>query len=367
MFSQEHMQELLSYEGNGNGVVSVYLDTDSTRQSAEAIKLLTRGLLKEVQPQYEKDAQTIERYLDLSYDWSKPGLALFSSQGGSFFRAYTAPVAFRNRIRLGNRPYVKPLAHLLDHYAHFGVILVDRVNGRFFEYHLGELQASKTFQGEEVRKQKSGAGSSAVGRRGGSDGSKHEEEVATRNLKDCATAAGRFFASRPIRRLFLGGTSETLAQFRDLLSKQLLSCLAGTFAIDIESGEAEVRRNALQALRAVNVERENRLVERLVNLNAMGGNGVIGLDDTLQAVSDKRVEVLVISDGFRAPGYVNEELGYVVANLALSPLGESELAEVEDVVDAAVAQTVNQGAHVEIIAENPALEVAGQIGAILRF
>lgn len=367
MFSQEQMQELLGYEGNGDGVVSVYLDTDSTRQSAETIKLIARGLLKEIQPQHDKDAETIERYLDLGYDWSKPGLALFSGNGGDFFRAYTAPVAFRNRIRLGKRPYVKPLAHLLDHYAHFGVILVDRVNGRFFEYHLGELQASDTFKGEEVRKLKSGTGSSAVGRRGGTGGSKHEEEVALRNLRECATAAGRFYADRPIRRLFLGGTSEVTAQFREMLPKQLLSCLVGAFPMDIETGENEVRRYALQQLREVNAERENRLVDRLVDLSAMGGNAVVGLDDTLQAVSDKRVENLIISDGFRAPGYVHEPSGFVVANLARSPLDVSELAEVADVVDAAVAQTVSQGGHVEIIAENPNLEAAGRIGAILRF
>jgi len=156
MFSQDDMQELLAYEANGDGVISIYLDTDSGRQSTEAIKLTAKGLLKEVQTQHEREAQTIERYLDLSYDWSKPGLALFCGQGGSYFRSYPSPVAFRNRIRLGPRPYVKPLAHFLDHYAHFGVIAVDRVNGRFYEYHLGELQSNEGFAGEEVRKVKRG-------------------------------------------------------------------------------------------------------------------------------------------------------------------------------------------------------------------
>ncbi len=372
MFSQDHMQELLSYEGNGDGVVSVYLDTDQTRQSVEAIKLTTRGLLKEIQPQHDKEAQTIERYLDLSYDWAKPGLALFCGKGGAFFRSYPSPVAFRNRIRLGPRPYVKPLAHFLDHYAHFGVIVVDRVNGRFYEYHLGELQATASFTGAEVRKAKRGGGSSAVGRRGGGGesgpgGGDHEEEVAARNLRDCAAAAGRFYAERPIRRLFLGGTSETLAPFREMLPKQLQSCLAGSFAMDKDMGESEVRRRALELLHQVNAEREDQLVERLVTLHAMAANAVVGLDDTLQAVSDKRVEALVISDGYRYPGYVHETSGYVIANLARSPLAENELAEVEDVIDAAVAQTVAQGGHVEIITEHPALEAAGRIGAILRY
>ena len=264
---------------------------------------------------------------------------------------------------------MKPLAHFLDHYAHFGVIAVDRVNGRFYEYHLGELQSNEGFAGEEVRKVKRGGGSSAVGRRGGggAGGGDHEAEVAARNLRDCAAAAGRFFAARPIRRLFLGGTNETLAQFRELLPKQLQSCLAGSFAMDMDMGEPEVRRRALDLLREVNAEREAQLVERLTTLRAMGANAVVGLDDTLQAVSDKRVEALIISDGFRHHGYIDAPSGFVVANLARSPLAENELAEVEDVVDAAVAQTVAQGGHVEIIADNPALEDSGRIGAILRY
>ena len=191
--------------------------------------------------------------------------------------------------------------------------------------------------------------------------------MATRNLRDCAAAAGRFYASRPIRRLFLGGTNETLAQFREMLPKQLQSCLAGSFAVDKDMGEPEVRRRALELLRQANAERETELVERLINLQAMGANAVVGLDDVLQAVSDKRVEVLIISDGFRYHGYMDEATAFLVSNLARSPLADTELAEVEDVVDAAVAATVAQGGHVEIIAENPSLEDAGRIGAILRY
>ncbi|MEZ4516003.1 MAG: hypothetical protein R3C44_03885 [Chloroflexota bacterium] len=371
MFSQDHMQELLGYEANGTSVVSVYLDTDSAQQTVEAIKLQARAMLKEVQPEHDKEALAIERYLDLSYDWTNPGLAVFCAKEGEYFRAFPSPVAFRNRVRLGSRPYVKPLTHLLDHYAHFGVILVDRVGGRFYEYHLGELQGTDSYTGEDVRKVKSGSGSSAVGRRGGSDGgpggSKHEEEVVNRNLRETAAAANSFFANRPIRRLFLGGTSETIAQFREMLPKQLQSCLAGTLSIDVDAGEPVLRKQALDLLGEVNAEREAKLVERLVTLNAMGSNAVAGLDDTLQAISDKRVEVLVISDGYRIPGYLDEPSGFVVADLTRSPITEQELQPVPDVVEAAVAQTVAQGGHVEVITGNPSLEEIGRIGAILRF
>ncbi len=371
MFTQDHLQELLSFEANGSGVISVYLDTDCAQVPADTIKLQVRGMLKELNSIYEKDSEIIERYLDLSYDWSKPGLALFSSAKNEFFQAFSVAVSFRNRLRVGSKPYVKPLAHLLDYYAYYGVILVDRVGASFFEYHVGELLESQGIMGDDVRKLKKGGGSSAVGMRGGArgvdGGSRHEDEVVQRNMRAAAGAATQFFADKPIRRLFLGGTAENVAHFRELLPKQLQSCIAGTFSVDLNAGESEVRKQTLELLKGANLERENKLVQNLITTQAKGGSAAIGLDDTLQAVSEKRVQTLIISDGLRAPGYVQDEMGFVVANLARSPLSDTEMEEVEDVIDTAVSFTMSQGGHVEIISDNPELEGVGRIGALLRY
>ena len=109
------------------------------------------------------------------------------------------------------------------------------------------------------------------------------------------------------------------------------------------------------------------MVQSLITTSAKGGSATLGLDDTLQAISDKRVQTLIISDGLRAPGYVQDEAGFVVANLARSPLSDRELLEVPDVIDSAVAYTMIQGGHVEVVADDPDLEAAGRIGALLRY
>lgn len=367
MFGQEQLQELLSLDLQGEKILSLYLDADTAQESVETIKLRVRAMIKEAQLSQEKGATAIERYLDHSYDWSTPGIAIFSSITGGFFRAYPTAISFRNRLRVGSKPYVKPLTHLLDHYAHYGVVLVDRVGARLFEYHLGELQATDGYMGEDVRKLKKGGGSSAVGMRGGTGGSRREEEVAQRNLREAATATSAFFAKKPIRRLFLGGTAETVAQFRELLPKQLQSSVAGVFAIDMTANEQKVGARSLALLTEANAKRERKLVEEMISAHASGSSAVVGLDDTLQAVNEKRVQTLIVSDGYGEPGYLHEETGYVVANLTKSPLSAEELSDIEDVVDSAIGQTMIQGGIVEIIAENSELEAAGRIGAILRY
>ncbi len=368
MLKQEQFQELLTFESGPQPVLSLYLDTDTSKESMETTKLQVRGMLKESGLEQTAGAATIEKYLDHSYDWTKPGIAMFTTADGRFFRDYPTAVSFRNRLRVGQRPYLKPLTHLLDHYAHYGVILADRVGAKFYEFHLGELQAVNGYLGEDSRKIKKGGGSSAVGMRGGVGGGRREDEVMQRNLREAAAAAQQFFANKPIRRLFLGGTAETIAQFRELLPKQLQSTFAGSFAIDMNANENEVRQRSLSLLEAANIERENKLVKELLAAAAASGkNGVTGLDDTLQAVSEKRVKTLVISDGFRAPGYIHRDSGFLVANLAKSPLGEQELTEVADIIEEAVANTMAGGGHVEIISNNDKLENAGRIGAILRY
>ncbi|MFO7540517.1 MAG: hypothetical protein R6X32_20950 [Chloroflexota bacterium] len=366
MFTPEDMQTLLSFSGP-EPVVSLYLDTDGAKQPIETIKQQARGLLREVGNGFKRDTDQIEQYVLHQYDWSQPGLVVFSSNGGDFFHSYPAAVSFRNRIRTGPKPYVKPLAHLLDYYAHFGVILVDQVGARFFHYHLGELQKQEGAMGEEIRKSKRGGGSATTGMRGGESGGRHDAEWVQHNLRDAATAATNFFARKAVRRLFLGGTAETVSQFRDLLPKQWQSRIAGTFPMDMNASEPEVRQRALTLLGQANVQREQKLVETMLAAQASGHNGVLGLDDALKAISEKRVQTLVISDGFRAPGYMHPDSGFVVANLTKSPMGEPELTAVPDVVDTAVAQTLAQGGHVEVISDNPDLARVGHIGAILRY
>lgn len=369
MFTQANLDELLAFDTGDldTEVVSVYLNADPSENPIETIKLQLRGMLKELPPGHEEDIGKIEQHFDLVHDWSKPGVAIFSCAPLDFFRAYEVAVPFRNRIRIGNKPYVKPLLHFTKYYANYGVILVDRVGARFFEFHLGELQDSNGTVGEDVRKLKHGMGSSATGMRGGSGGARAEDEQAQRNMREAAEEASHFFSGRNIRRLFLGGTSENVAAFREMLPKKLQSCIAGTFPMDMDASKAEVKERSLTVLHQLNAEREQQLVEQMASESARGGMAVTGLAPTLRMISDGRVDTLLLSDGYRAPGFRHSSSGYLSASTDSDLFGEGEFEPVPDVVEAAVNRTVAQGGEVEVISDNPKLEQAGQIGAILRY
>jgi peptide chain release factor subunit 1 len=101
MIRQEDLQELLAFHTDEGQVVSLYLNADISQQTSETIKMQVRAMLKEA-GDINKEAEVIEHYLDFSYDWSMPGLAIFSCANQDFFRSYTSAITFRNRVRVNN-------------------------------------------------------------------------------------------------------------------------------------------------------------------------------------------------------------------------------------------------------------------------
>ena len=366
MITHDELQSLIAFDAAPYTVFSVYIDADKRYEPLDTIKLRVRGMLKDNDAITPGDIRAIEKYLDYEFDWSQPGIAIYSCAAHDYFSAFPVHVAFRNRLRTGSRPYLKPLAHFIDYYADFGTILVDKIGARLFKFNQGELLAYESVLGEDVRKLKRGGGSSAAGQRGGS-GARHEEEVVNRNIRDSAEIASQFFADNPVRRLFIGGAGDTISQLRPHLSKQLQSCIADTFAMDMTANENEVRDHTIDLLRKSNDEREHRLVEQMVTTAAKGGAATAGLEETLRAVREGRVDTLIVSDGFRAPGYFHSGSGYVTSSLAYSPYASDAIMAVDDIVDMAIARTLDQGGQLEVISADPDLEDVERIGALLRY
>ena len=368
MLTELDLQELINYRST-DPVLSVYLDVDPKTGSADAYKLRLRQLLKDFESQVPKDTETIQRFIEHQYDWSGRGLAIFSCASQAYFRHYPLSIPIRSRARLLNRPYVKPLADLLNNYGHYGVALVDRQGARMFYFHLGELREQEGTVGEAVRHTKRGGGSQAPGRRGGTAGlTRYSEEVAERNLKEAAKFASRFFQENNVRRILIGGTESSVAYFLSQLNKSWQSLVMGTFAMEMTAGHTQVLEKALEVARKAEEEKEARLVNAVITAAAKGREGVIGLDDTLGAVYAGRVQTLLISEGFRAPGLRCSSCNYITAHFPEKcPFCDGELEQIEDAVEHAVRKVLADGGEVEVIHENQDLEKAGNTAALLRY
>jgi peptide subunit release factor 1 (eRF1) len=264
---------------------------------------------------------------------------------------------------------VKPLADLLDFYGGYGLALVDKIDAQLYYFHLGEILEGKEIAGESIRRTKRGGGSQAPGRRGGIAGqTNYTEEVADRNIKDSAELAARFFSDNNVRRVIIGGTEETVTAFRNHLPKAWQSLVVGSIPINKNATQAEIMERSLQVGQEAERQKQVKLIQTIVTSEAKGRQGVINLEDTLNAVHDGRIQTLVIRDGYRAPRFRCQGCGYLTTEeLQACPFCEENFEEISDAVELAVRRVMRDGGEVEVVHDVEEQKDFDQVGALLRY
>jgi len=366
MLTETNLKELLVFQ-SVNPVVSVYLNTDPTQGSSDVYKSNLRSMLKDIN--LSGDVEVAESYFSTEYDWSGRSVALFSCASEGFIRAYSLAIPVRNQVVIGDRPYVKPLASLLDFFGGYGVALVDKQGARMFSFHMGELTEQEGILGEEIRHTKHGGASSKPGNRGGVAGqTRYEEEIEGRNMRDVADFAAQFFSDNNVRRILLGGTDENIALLRSQLPKSWQSLVVGTFPMSMTASKVDVLERVMHIGREVEFQKEEQVLKKLVTGAAKEQKGVLDLDGTLGAVHDGRVQMLVIQDGYRASGYRCTGCGYVTSqDLEACPFCGSKFEFIPDAVEMAVHKVMRAGGEVEVLQHQHAVKGFENIGAILRY
>jgi peptide subunit release factor 1 (eRF1) len=367
MLREMDIKDLIEFQSS-QPVLSVYLNFDPSRTTTEKARLRSRQMLKPYSDQSPEDVRAIQDYLDHHYDGSGQGLVVFSCQAEDFFRAISLPIPVRNRTRLLPKPYVKPLAALLDHFGHYGVAIVDKQGLRVFSFHLGEISEQEEIMGESVRHTKSGGGSQATGRRGGIAGqTRYTEELVERNLRDAAEFAAKYFEQNKVRRILIGGSEPITQRFIELLPKRWRSIVLGTFTIDMTAGHALLLEKVMRLAEDVKEREEQELIDNVLT-SAAKEYGASGLDDTLQAVYAGNVQLLVIEDGYHARGSKCTNCGFISAETRDEcPFCSNPFEEIEDVVEMAVHKVLQDGGDVEIVSPAPELTEAGKIAATARY
>jgi peptide subunit release factor 1 (eRF1) len=371
MFSKQELKDLAAYRNEESPVLSAYLNVDSTQVTTEQYRLTLRSMLKSVASKANKeDIDALERYIEFEYDRQGNGLALFS--GGDFWRAYTLVFAVGDSVHVGLQPYIKPLADYADAYDRYGVVLVDREGARLFMFNQGSLQEATGTLGEEIKSQIRGASgrggrSSAgtgMGRSSGLDS--RIEQITARNLREVVDLTKDFYEAGHCERIILGGTDENRARFKSMLPKTLQSKVIGNISIDMYASELEVLGRSMGIIQDSVAERKAVLVQAMITA-AHKDSGSLGLADTLLAVQERRVQTMVIQEGYRAPGRVCSHCGYMsLAKSEQCSVCGGPARALDDIVEHLVHQAIGMDVEVVFVEDNALVE-AGSIGTVWRF
>lgn len=362
--TEQDVRGLAAFKGRTAPVTSVYLDVDGRRHpspkdhEARLDRMLKR--VKHAAP--ADDVRRIERHVKGGVDRSVVrGLAVFSCSADGLWQAVELPVAVRDQVVVNHTPHVRQLEGVLDRYGRVGVLLADRQRARAYVFELGmpvakselldELPRHEDDGGEYVRDQLSDKAAA----------------VARRHVKRAAEAAFELYQATPFAQLLIGAPEKVAGDLEHALHPYLRDRLAGHVHVAPGASDDDVRHAVFAAVETLAQRRQQALVDRLRDAVGANGAGVAGLKPTLTAIVERRVDTLVVSDGYEAPGWRCDQCGYLAAMGPRCPLCATAMGKLDDVVEAAIEEALTQSCTVETCAGNADLDVMGRVGALLRF
>lgn len=371
--TEDDIRSLASFKGEDAPVTSVYLDVDGGRhvrfqdvvRSAEA--MLREALQKHQHPSVAADVARVQDLVRGGLDRSKTrGLAVFSCSAHDFWHVVELPVSVRDQVVVNHSPSVRQLETVVDEYERFGLLLADKQRARMFIYELGEVVESTELLDMLPRREDEGHSSDRVSRR---DHSQDRTSVLVhQHLRNAADAAFRMFQDRGFERLIIGGPEEIAKELRSLLHPYLQERVeAECRNISVTASVDEIRAAAHAVEADIERRKEAELVARLRDAVGAGRRGVAGLESTLQALVEKRVDTLLVSHGYTHPGWRCRSCGHICKVGRICPVCQTEMHAVDDVVEEMVEAALAQSCDVEICVGNADLDVLGSVGALLRY
>lgn len=367
VLTETDVRELAGFKGEDAPVTSLYLDVDGSHHIRRQDLLHELGRL--VKPIHKahgdnasvlRDLKRMEDHVRGGIDRSHVrGLALFSCSAHDFWRVVELPVAVRSQIVVNHTPAVRQLESVVDEYERFGVLLADKQRTRMMVYELGELVDSDE-QFEELERPEDDG-------RATRKGADPTAAWAHAHLKHAAEVAFRVLQTGRFDRLIIGAPPEIANELEGLLHPYLKERLVARVHIRSDASLEEVRQAALEVEADVERRKEAEIVARLRDAVGSGNRGVVGLDETLKALVERRVEVLLVSSEYTAPGWRCDSCGFIGRVGRKCALCETDMHEVEDIVEEAIEEAIAQSCEVEVCVGNADLDVLGQIGALLRY
>jgi peptide chain release factor subunit 1 len=374
----EQLRELAAFRAKHAWAVSLYVGLDpSIVPTAGSLASHTRSLLARAERQLnEQDARVspderkalardIER-IDAWFDreFSREGVrgvAVFSAERDDLFHALPLPSPMEDEARIAKQLYLAPLVRLVGRGDGAIIAYVGRERGDVYRLRAGQLipLADET-AGVPGRHDQGGLSQARYER--------HIETIVDRHLRDVSAALDQCVRRLRDVRVVLAGPEETRSGFEGLLAPETRAALVGWVAAEAHVDAPRLLEAARPLLDEWRAGREEELLARWRAEAARNGRAATGWEETLQAASDGRIELLLVQDGADRPAYVCPACGRAQAVDGSCPLDGTTLQVADTGLDLAVHQTLTHGGTVEVIGEEHRdLEPVGGLAALLRF
>lgn len=374
----EQLRELAAFHSRQQCAVSVYVGLDPRAVptagdlASHVRSLLARAerQLHERRGELSRDARkALERDLERIGSWfgsefsreGVRGVAVFAAGLDDLFLPLPLPWPVEDEARIASQLYLAPLVCLVGRGDGALVAYVGRERGDVYRLRGGQLTPLLDETTEVPGRHDQGGWSQArYGR--------HIETIVDRHLREVADALDRCVRSLRDVRVVLAGPEQMRSGFEELLSPEVRAALVGWVTAEAHVDPPRLFEAARPLLDESRSGLEEELLARWREEAARNGRAAAGWEETLQAASDGRVELLLVQDGADRRAYVCPSCGRAQATGGSCPLDGTSLQPADTGLDLAVHQTLTHGGTIEVIGEDHHdLEPVGGVAALLRF
>jgi peptide chain release factor subunit 1 len=288
------------------------------------------------------------------------GLAIFSSEPDGLFEVIRLPRPIDTRICISTTPLIEPLTRAEEREC-WAVVLVSRSAGRVLRGSSQRLvEVAEVDDDVHGQHQQGGWSQPRYERSVDQEAGQHVERV-------LATLV-RSDRENPFDRLLIATPDEVWGFVERHLPPDVRDRVAGRVSVDVGLATPD---DVLTAARPIMLDdarqRERALLDRLSNALGTDGRASASLREVLDALVQRRVEALLVADGFAAPGSACPACGWLGASGERCPVDGTELQQVEDITEQAVEAALTQSAQVVFVRQHEDLGAYGGIAALQRF
>lgn len=367
---QKHIRTLATLEETTSPFISCYLTLDGEPHSwrsayEQRLYLLRRSLRGDARWDFEEAVGMIQTFLAKELAEESKGVAIFARGGEKpFFLALQFQVSLPIWINVSSTPNIYHLVELKDTYHRFVVMLATADRARILEVNLGAITEEIWRERPAVRKR--------VGREWTKDHyQSHRREQTDRFLKEKISVLDNLMRSGGHTHLILAGHAWETASIRDALPKRLASKLVDTLPASGNESISDVVAATLSLFMEAEEIESQEAAEILRQEILSDGLGCVGTEETLKALRQNQVDVLVITKSYQA------EFGWsckACATLAIGKTAPHRCATCNgflfrgvDLREEMVRLAEQQSARVEVVMQEDSLAQFGGIGALLRY
>jgi peptide chain release factor subunit 1 len=359
--------------GSGK-VLSIYFDLDpKTFATPPARESQINSLLSDVAEKVGEaegdeaalvrhDFEILREFLDPEADWAKnaAAAAIFLSTENRLFEVLKLPDSVDSQVVIDATPFVEPLLEIVTP-GKWCVALINRRIARIFlgsPDWLREIPAVK----DDVHGQHD---------QGGWSQARYQRSV-EEDVADHLTHAGEVLMDLKkggaFERLVVGAAPELWPEVKTKFHNDLLGVVTGRSELDVDNASLdEVRRELEEIFVVTDHEDEKVLLGRLRQELGTGGRASAGLESVLESLVEKRVEVLLIQEGFDDRGVACRTCEWAGVSADTCPIDGGPLDQDVDLTERAIELTLSGGGEVRTVRYHPDLEGVGSIAALLRY